>query len=194
MTTLVTQPGPVVPSTTVVLPVSCDISRALIVEVSDAGAVATITVPLGAAAKVPVDVLSDEVVGAAERSPMAVVVAHTDGTVEAVRAEFADGGHDEMSVVGGWAVLAWPLSTSSGGGSASQGTATVSGQAEVYALSGEGTVLEHADLPGSGALAMRVAACYARAPVVHRDSGASPSPPRPSVGSSGSGSATPKAG
>lgn len=182
------------PSTSVVLPARCDITRALVVEVSDAGAVGTLAVPFRAAAKVPLDVLSDEVVGAAERSPITVVVAHTDGTVKAVRAEFAAGGQDEMSVLGGWAVLARPLSQSSGDGSASQGTATMSGQAEVYALSSDATVLEHADLPGSGALALRVAACYAPSAGVHKVSSSPASTAKASVGSSGSGSATPKAG
>ena len=159
-TTFLTKPGSVTSPSTVVLPGSCDINQALIVEVSDVGAVGTVTVPVASEVKEPIGALSDEVVGSAERAPMVVVVAHTSDQTATVRAEFAGGGQDEMTVVDGWAVLVHMPTQTAGGGSASQGTATMSGQAEVYALSGEGTVLEHADLPGSGALALPVAACY----------------------------------
>ena len=189
-TTALTGPGSVTPPATVVLPGSCDITRALVVEVSDAGAVGTVTVPLATVAQEPIGVLSDEVVGAPERAPMVVVVAHTSGQTATVRAEFAGGGQDEMSVVEGWAVLVHTPTQTAGGGSASQGTATMSGQAEVYALSGEGTVLEHADLPGSGALAMPVAACYAPARRVPQPA-ASGAPPTNGSSSSRSGPPTP---
>ncbi len=146
-------PTAVLPST------SCGVTQALVVEVSDAGAVGVVMVPNGASSTTqPIDVLSDQVVGIQEQAPIAVVVAHTTGQTTAVKAEFASGGQDEMAVVGQWAVLVQALATSSGGGS-SQGGAI--GQATVDALSSDGTVLEHADLPGSGALAMPVAACVA---------------------------------
>jgi hypothetical protein len=127
--------------------------------VSDAGAVGVVTVPLGQSVARPFDVLADEVVGVEEQAPMAVVVAHTDGQVASVRADFVAGGQDEMTVVGQWAVLVDELAATPGGGTASQGTATSPGQASVYALSNDGTVLEQANLPGSGALAIPIAAC-----------------------------------
>ncbi|MGO8722647.1 MAG: hypothetical protein ACLQRM_07920 [Acidimicrobiales bacterium] len=138
---------------------SCAATRALVVEVSDAGAVGVVTVPLGQSVARPFDVLADEVVGVEEQAPMAVVVAHTDGQVASVRADFVAGGQDEMTVVGQWAVLVDELAATPGGGTASQGTATSPGQASVYALSNDGTVLEQANLPGSGALAIPIAAC-----------------------------------
>jgi hypothetical protein len=161
-TTVGTGPGSSVTTPpTLVPPESCGVKHGLVVEVSDAGAVGVVTVPLGPSLARPIDVLSDEMVGIAEHSPIGVVVAHTSGPTAAVRAEFAGGGLDEMTVVDGWAVLVQELPASSGGGTGRQGTATMAGQAEVYALSTNGTVVEQADLPGSGALAMPVAACLA---------------------------------
>ena len=46
---------------------SCAVTQALVVEVSDAGAVGVITVPLGPSLARPVNVLADQVVGVAER-------------------------------------------------------------------------------------------------------------------------------
>ena len=161
-------------SSTRVLHVSCAVTQALLVEVSDAGAVGVIAVPLGPSLAQPIDVLSDQVVAVAEKSPIAVVVAHTAGQTAAVRAKFAVGGQDEMAVVDQWAVLVHKLTAAEAGGTGSQGSATP-GQAAVYALSGTGTVLEHSDLPGSGALAMAVAACSAFTGGVHKVPGASPS-------------------
>ena len=74
-----------------------------------------------------------------------------------------------------------------GNASDGQGSATP-GQATVYALSGTGRVLEQADLPGSGALAMAVAACSGFNGGVRKVSGssASGSPGSTSSGSTGS--------
>jgi hypothetical protein len=119
-------------------------------------------------------VLSDQVVGEAEGSPIAVVVAHTTGQAVAVRADFAGGGKDVMTVVAHWAVLVHEQTTAKAGGTGSQGSATP-GQATVYALSGTGRVLEQADLPGSGALAMAVAACSGLNGGVRKVSGSSAS-------------------
>ena len=46
------------------------------------------------------------IVGVAEGAPVWVVTAQVDGSVAQVRAAFADGKTDQMSPVGGWAVLA----------------------------------------------------------------------------------------
>jgi lysozyme family protein len=130
-------------------------------------------------------VLSDQVVGVVEQSPMAVVVAHSTGQTAAVLAEFAGGGQDEMIVVDQWAVLVHKLAAAKAGGTGSQGVATMPGQAAVYALSSNGTVLEHADLPGSGALAMAVAACLVPYGAGHK------LPVSNASGSPGSGSVVP---
>lgn len=140
------------------LSMSCAVTRALVVEVSDAGAVGVVTVPLGPSLDRPINVLSDQVIGVAERSPIAVVVAHVTAQTVSVRAGFSGGSKDEMTVVDQWAVLVHKLATTKAGGTGSQGSASP-GQATVYALSGTGTGLEQAELPGSGSLAMAVQAC-----------------------------------
>ncbi|MFZ2056858.1 MAG: hypothetical protein WAV54_05570 [Acidimicrobiales bacterium] len=180
-----TEPGSPVP--TAVPPVSCAVTQALVVEVSDGGAVGVITVPLGPSLARPITVLLDQVVGVVEQSPMAVVVAHTTGQTAAVLAEFAGGGQDEMIVVDQWAVLVHKLAAAKTGGTGSQGVATMPGQAAVYALSSNGTVLERANLPGSGALAMAVAACLVPYGAGHK------LPVSSSSGSPGSGSVVPPA-
>jgi hypothetical protein len=115
-------------------------------------------VPLGPALAKPLDVLADEVVGVAEHSPIAVVVAHGTGATTAVGAEFSAGGRDEMTVVDGWAVLVHKLTPTSTGREPS-GAASGLGQATVEALTSSGHVLERALLPGSGSLALAVGAC-----------------------------------
>jgi len=153
-TTPVSEPPTPVPSP------SCGITKALVVEVSDAGAVGVVTVPLGASLDKPIDVVMDDVVGVAEQSPMVVVVAHTNNPTAAVRADFGVGGQDQMDVVDQWAVLVKDLGSSAVGGHPGMGDPELlEGQATVSALSSDGTVLEQADLPGSGALAMPVAVC-----------------------------------
>ena len=138
---------------------SCAVTRSLIVEVSDAGAVGVVTVPLGPSPGEPMTVLEDEVVGVAERSPIAVVVSHTAGSASAVRADFSGGGTDEMKVVDGWAVLVHQLKLGRSTRSGSNGVVSPLGGATVEALNSDGTVLEMADLPESGALALAVGAC-----------------------------------
>jgi len=138
---------------------SCAVTRSLIVEVSDAGAVGVVTVPLGPSLGEPMTVLEDEVVGVAERSPIAVVVSHTAGSASAVRADFSGGGTDEMKVVDGWAVLVHKLGLGRSNRSGGYGVVSPLGGATVEALNSGGTVLEMADLPESGALALAVGAC-----------------------------------
>ena len=108
----------------------------------------------------PITVVDDEVVGVAERSPIAVVVSHTSGAVSVVRADFVGGGTDEMKVVDGWGVLVHQLARWQGQVLA---PATVRRHrpalATIEALNSEGTVLEPAFLPGSGALALAVGDC-----------------------------------
>jgi hypothetical protein len=179
--------SPSVPTSSVrAAPVSCALKRALVVEVSDSGAVGVVTVPLGPSLAQPIDVLSDQVVGVAERSPIVVVVAHTTGQAARVRADFAGGGNDVMTVVDRWAVLVHAQATAKVGGTGGQGSATP-GQATVYALSGAGSVLEQADLPGSGSLAMAVGACSGTQGGVSRTVGSSASGSPGSASSGGSG-------
>jgi hypothetical protein len=188
-----TEPGSSVPTLPArALPGNCAVTQALVVEVSDAGAVGVVTVPLGPSLARPVNVLSDQVVGVAEQSPIAVVVAHATGQAAAVRADFAGGSKDEMTVVDHWAVLVHKLAAAEAGGTGSQGSATP-GQATVYALSGTGTVLEQADLPGSGALAMAVAACSGFDGGVHKVPGSSASGSHGSTSSGSTGSPSSRA-
>jgi hypothetical protein len=169
-------------------PESCALTRALLVEVSDAGAVGVVTVPLGPALAEPLDVLADEVVGTAEHSPIAVVVAHVSGATRAVRAQFPAGGRDEMNVVDRWAVLVQRLATGRTDRAAKEGT-TVPGQAMVDALAGNGRVLEEASLPGSGALALAVEACGGggnrKVPGSKTSHSAGSTPPAPSADANG---------
>jgi hypothetical protein len=167
--------------------VSCALTQALLVEVSDAGAVGVVTVPLGPSVARPLNELSAQVVGVAEGSPIALVVAHTTGRTAAVRANFGAGGRDEMVVVDQWAVLVHRFTAAKAGGTGSRGSATP-GQVAVYALSGTGTVLERADMPGSGATAMAVAACSVLNGGVHKIPVASASGSPGSAGSGVSGS------
>ncbi len=172
------------------VPVSCALTRALVVEVSDSGAVGVVTVPLGPSLAQPIDVLSDQAVGVAERSPIVVVVAHTTGQATRVRADFSGGGNDVMTVVDRWAVLVHAQATGKVGGTGGQGSAAP-GRATVYALSGTGSVLEQADLPGSGSLAMAVGACSGSSGGVPTAVGSSASGAPGSVRSGASGSQSP---
>jgi hypothetical protein len=156
---------------------SCGVTQALVVEVSDAGAVGVVTVPLGSSLDKPIDVVMDEVVGTAEQSPMVVVVAHTNSPTASVRADFGVGGQDQMDVVDQWAVLVEDLGSSTAGGSGAGSDPELLGQASVSALASDGTVLEHTVLPGSGALAMPVAACVEPAGGVTKPVGAGASSP-----------------
>lgn len=145
----------------------CALTQALVVEVSDAGAVGIVIVPLGPSVQRPINVLSYQLVGVAERSPIEVVVAHSSPQSAAVLAEFSGGGRDEMTVVGGWAVLVHQVraaAVAAGGG----GVANPSGRVKVLVLSAGGKVLEQAALPRSDALAMAVDACLVPLSGVHK--------------------------
>jgi hypothetical protein len=89
-----------------------------------------------------------------------VVVAHTAGRAQAVRAEFAGGAQDQMNVVDEWAVLVHKLGSAKTGRSGIQYGSSSAGRAKVSVLTSNGTVIERAYLPGSGMLAMAVRACF----------------------------------
>lgn len=134
----------------------CEVTQALVVEASDRGAVGVVVVPLGPAASQPIDLISAELVGLSEQSPMDVVVTHTDSDVSSVQAGFADGAQDQMSAIDQWAVLVDTPSAST----ADPGSQTVS----VEALASDGSTLEETSVPASGALALPLAACAGAAP------------------------------
>ena len=86
----------------------CAPGPTLLAEVSDARAVGELAVaralppePVGAA----LDVVAATVVGARERAPVVVVVAHTVRAVSRVAMRTDGGGADEMAPVDGWVVL-----------------------------------------------------------------------------------------
>jgi hypothetical protein len=87
------------------LPQECAPRDVLVVEVSDAGAVGTITVPALSQATSRVAVAEDEVIGQFEGFPMVVVAVHVGAGIAAVEARFATGAFDDMKTVGGWGVL-----------------------------------------------------------------------------------------
>jgi hypothetical protein len=84
-------------------------SQQLQVEVSNSGAVGSVTVPLSSTPNSSTgqafDVVDSSAVGVAEGSPMEVVTVHVGTNVTTVQASFSDGTSDQMSVVDGWAVL-----------------------------------------------------------------------------------------
>lgn len=98
-------------STGTALPVieSCDESQALVVEVSNPGAIGEVTVPLPgivvSSAGQPFDLIDSSVVGVAESSPIEVLAVYVSPNVNSVQAGFADGSSDQMTVNDGWAVL-----------------------------------------------------------------------------------------
>jgi hypothetical protein len=83
----------------------CEPREALVLEVSDAGAVGTVALPELIQSAGRVAVAEDEVVGTAEGAAMAVVAVHVGTGISAVEARFATGASDEMQVVDGWGVL-----------------------------------------------------------------------------------------
>ena len=89
--------------------ISCEPTEALLVEVSNPGAVGEITVSLpgdaAASAAQPFELIDSSVVGVAESSPIEVITVHVAPVVSSVQASFADGSSDEMTVSDGWAVL-----------------------------------------------------------------------------------------
>jgi hypothetical protein len=84
---------------------SCEATTSLLVEVSDAGAVGALTFPYPSTATRPVALVSDQVVGVAEGSPMAVLAVRVGSGVSGVGARFGNGAGDEMAVLDGVAVL-----------------------------------------------------------------------------------------
>lgn len=88
---------------------SCESTRSLVVEVSNPGAVGTVTVSLPSISVTepgqPFDVIDSSAVGVAEASPIEVLTVHVASKVNTIQANFADGTSDQMAVVDGWAVL-----------------------------------------------------------------------------------------
>ena len=88
---------------------SCEASEALIVEVSNPGAIGEVSVALpgivASSANQPFDLIDSSAVGVAESSPIEVVVVYVSPNVNSVQASFADGSSDQMTVNDGWAVL-----------------------------------------------------------------------------------------
>jgi hypothetical protein len=88
---------------------SCESSQALVVEVSNPGAVGTITVSLPSISisepGQPFNVIDSTAVGVAESTPIEVLTVHVASDVKSVQANFADGTSDQMNVIDGWAVV-----------------------------------------------------------------------------------------
>jgi hypothetical protein len=88
---------------------SCEASQALVVEVSNPGAIGEVTVPLpridSSSVSQPFDLIDSTVVGVAESSPIEVVTAYLGTNASSVRANFPDGWSDQMTVIHGWVVL-----------------------------------------------------------------------------------------
>jgi hypothetical protein len=128
--------------------IACDSAASLQVEVSDAGAVGTVTVPDDRA---PISsgqvfqTLDADEVGLSEQSPIVVVAVKVASDVQGVEARFGDGTTDSMAPVGGWAVLV-----------DAPGAAYDAGQALSVQLSavGAGGVLGTVSLPSDTAEAL----------------------------------------
>ena len=88
---------------------ACTTTQQLIVEVANPGAVGNIAVPLSLTSEPTsigtFEVLDSSAVGVAEGTPMEVLALHVAQNVSTVKASFANGGSDQMTVVQGWAVL-----------------------------------------------------------------------------------------
>ncbi|HVB01630.1 MAG TPA: hypothetical protein VNE42_10275 [Acidimicrobiales bacterium] len=89
---------------------SCESSQALVVEVSNPGAVGAVTVPLPSISisgpSQPFEILDSSAVGVSEASPIEVLTVHVASDVSSVQASFSDGISKQMAVVSGWAVFA----------------------------------------------------------------------------------------
>ena len=89
---------------------SCQSSHALVVEVSNPGAVGTVTVPLPSISisepGQPFEIIDSSAVGVAEASPIEVLTIHVASDVSSLQASFSDGMSEQMAVVNGWAVFA----------------------------------------------------------------------------------------
>jgi hypothetical protein len=116
---------------------ACFASEQLLVEVSDGGAIGQVYVPSARAAQSVIGYVEDQVVGAAEGAPMAVVAVKVGSGVTAVSASFASGAADEMAVVDGWAVLATTLAP---------GASARAAGAQIEALDSSGRIAARADI------------------------------------------------
>jgi hypothetical protein len=123
-------------------PEVCGSSSELVIEVSDAGAVGTLEVPMPFAAGRAVDLVAGDVLGQAEGSPIGLVVVRVGSGVSEVAASFTAGGSDESGVVDGIAVLAAPLDVDA-----------PSAAASVDALGPSGQVVESFAVPATPELA-----------------------------------------
>jgi hypothetical protein len=110
-TTTTTTPGTSGETTGgVITPIrSCEATQALLVEVSNPGAIGELTVPLpgivASSAGQPFELINSAVVGVAESSPIEVVTVYLGPAASSVQARFSDGSSDTMPVIDGWAVL-----------------------------------------------------------------------------------------
>lgn len=88
---------------------SCEANEALVVEVSNPGAIGELTVPLpgivSSGVAEPFALIDSSVVGVAESSPIEVITLYVGPNVNSVEASFSDGATDEMTATDGWAVL-----------------------------------------------------------------------------------------
>jgi hypothetical protein len=88
----------------------CGTTQVLVLDVSNpwSSGQITVTAPDTAAATSPgaFELIDSSVVGVGTSSPIAVVAVHVASDVGSVQAGFADGSSDQMTVQGGWAVLA----------------------------------------------------------------------------------------
>lgn len=89
---------------------SCNSGHAPVVEVSNPGAVGTVTVPLPSISisepGQPFEVIDSSAVGVVEASPGKVLTVHVAPDVSSLRASFSDGTSERMAVLSGWAVFA----------------------------------------------------------------------------------------
>jgi hypothetical protein len=98
------------PTGGVITPIrSCEASQALLVEVSNPGAIGEVTVPLPgivtSGSGQPFELINSTVVGVAESSPIEVLTVYLGPDASSVQASFSDGSSDTMLVTDGWAVL-----------------------------------------------------------------------------------------
>jgi hypothetical protein len=138
---------------------ACFASEQLLVEVSDGGAIGQVYVPSARAAKSVIGYVEDQVVGAEEGAPMAVVAVRVGSGVTAVSASFTSGAEDEMAVVDGWAVLATTLAP---------GVSATAAGAQIEALDSSGQVAARADIdeaPGYAAPAFCVPPLHGERPL-----------------------------
>lgn len=127
----------------------CADRAALVVEVSDAGAIGQLVVPLvsGASSGAALDLVDSSIVGTREGAPMIVVVARVASSVASVSASFADGTAGSMTAVQGWVVLADAVPDPSQLSSSGE-------QVTLDALSSTGGVLETVALPAEPSYAV----------------------------------------